>query len=59
MSERNEIRLSDMIEIRAEQQPDRDVLTFEHYSLDDGASADEPSCATTATASPPIWWPGA
>ena len=41
MSERNEIRLSDMIEIRAEQQPDRDVLTFEHYSLDGNATPDE------------------
>lgn len=41
MSERSELRLSDLIEIRAEQQPDRDVLTFEHYSLDGGKTADE------------------
>lgn len=38
---RNELRLSDLIEIRAEQQPDRDVLTFEHFSLDGGKTADE------------------
>ena len=38
---RSELRLSDLIEIRAEQQPDRDVLTFEHLSLDGGKTADE------------------
>lgn len=41
MAERNELRLSDLIEIRAEQQPDRDVLTFEHFSLDGGKTPDE------------------
>ncbi len=41
MHERNELRLSDLIDIRAEQQPDRDVLTFEHFSLDNGATPDE------------------
>ncbi len=41
MSERSELRLSDLIEIRAAQKPDRDVLTFEHYSLDGGKTADE------------------
>ena len=30
-----------MIDIRAEQQPNRDVLTFEHFSLDNGATPDE------------------
>lgn len=38
---RNEFILADLIEIRAEQMPDRDVLTFEHLSLDGGATADE------------------
>ncbi|MBK6289355.1 MAG: AMP-binding protein [Gammaproteobacteria bacterium] len=41
MRERNEFILADLISLRAEQKPDLDVLTFEHYSLDDGASADE------------------
>ena len=41
MREPNELILADLISIRAEQRPDLDVLTFEHLSLDDGASADE------------------
>ncbi len=39
--ERNELILSDLIAARAETQPDRDVLTFEHWSLDHGATPDE------------------
>ena len=39
--ERSEFILADLIQIRAEQKPDLDVLTFEHLSLDGGASADE------------------
>jgi crotonobetaine/carnitine-CoA ligase len=38
---RNEFILADLIELRAEQQPDRDVLTFEHLSLDGGRTPDE------------------
>ncbi len=41
MRERNEMILADMIASRAEQQPDLDVLTFEHLSLDGGATPDE------------------
>ncbi|MEH6551702.1 MAG: AMP-binding protein [Pseudomonadales bacterium] len=41
MRERNEFILADLIAIRAEQKPDLDVLTFEHYSLDGGATPDE------------------
>ncbi|MBP18735.1 MAG: AMP-binding protein [Pseudomonadales bacterium] len=41
MRERNEFILADMIQAKAEKQPDLDVLTFEHLSLDDGASEDE------------------
>lgn len=41
MRERNEFILADLVSIRAEQKPDLDVLTFEHYSLDGGATADE------------------
>jgi crotonobetaine/carnitine-CoA ligase len=41
MRERNELLLADMIQIRAEQKPDLDVLTFEHLSLDGGATPDE------------------
>jgi len=41
MRERNEAVLADLIQIRAEKQPDLDVLTFEHLSLDGGASPDE------------------
>jgi crotonobetaine/carnitine-CoA ligase len=39
--ERNEMILADLIQIRAEQKPDLDVLTFEHLSLDAGATPDE------------------
>jgi crotonobetaine/carnitine-CoA ligase len=39
--ERNEMILADLIEVRAEEQPDRDVLRFEHLSLDGGATPDE------------------
>jgi crotonobetaine/carnitine-CoA ligase len=41
MRERNEMILADLVAIRAEQQPDLDVLTFEHLSLDGGATPDE------------------
>ena len=41
MRERNEMILADMIEARVQQKPDLDVLTFEHLSLDGGATADE------------------
>jgi crotonobetaine/carnitine-CoA ligase len=33
--------LADLIQIRAEQKPDLEVLTFEHLSLDGGATPDE------------------
>ncbi len=36
MRERSELILADLIQIRAEQEPDLDVLTFEHLSLDGG-----------------------
>jgi crotonobetaine/carnitine-CoA ligase len=41
MRERDEMVLGDQIQIRAEQNPDLDVLTFEHLSLDGGATPDE------------------
>jgi len=41
MRERNELILADLIQIRAEQHPDLDVLRFEHESLDGGATPDE------------------
>jgi crotonobetaine/carnitine-CoA ligase len=41
MRERNDWILADMIEARVEQKPDLDVLTFEHLSLDGGATPDE------------------
>lgn len=41
MRDRNEFILADLIAIRSEQKPDLAVLTFEHLSLDDGATADE------------------
>ena len=41
MRERSELILADLIQIRAEQKPDLDVLTFEHLSLDDEATPDE------------------
>jgi len=37
----NELILADLIAARAEQHPDLDVLTFEHFSLDGGATPDE------------------
>jgi crotonobetaine/carnitine-CoA ligase len=37
----NEMILAELIQLRAEQHPDLDVLTFEHLSLDGGATADE------------------
>jgi crotonobetaine/carnitine-CoA ligase len=39
--ERNELILADLVLARAERDPDLDVLTFEHLSLDDGATSDE------------------
>jgi crotonobetaine/carnitine-CoA ligase len=39
--DRSEGILADLVAIRAEQQPDLDVLTFEHLSLDEGATSDE------------------
>jgi crotonobetaine/carnitine-CoA ligase len=41
MRERNAFILADLIEMRAEEKPDLDVLTFEHQSLDGGATPDE------------------
>ena len=41
MRERDEMILADLVQIRAEQRPDLDVLTFEHLSLDGGTTADE------------------
>ncbi len=41
MRERSEMILADLVEIRAEQKPDLDVLTFEHLSLDGGQTPDE------------------
>ncbi len=41
MRERNELILADLIEVRAEEKPDLDVLTFEHLSLGDGVAGDE------------------
>jgi crotonobetaine/carnitine-CoA ligase len=41
MRDRNEFILADLISLRAEQNPDLDVLTFEHLSLDGGATPDE------------------
>jgi crotonobetaine/carnitine-CoA ligase len=39
--ERSELILADVVQIRAEQRPDLDVLTFEHLSLDGGETPDE------------------
>jgi len=39
--ERSEMILADLIQIRAEQRPELDVLSFEHLSLDGGATPDE------------------
>ena len=41
MRDRNPFILADLVQIRAEEKPDCDVLTFEHYSLDGGATPDE------------------
>ncbi len=41
MRERNPFILADLIRIRADEKPDLDVLTFEHMSLDGGATPDE------------------
>jgi crotonobetaine/carnitine-CoA ligase len=41
MRERSEMILADLVQIRAEQKPDFEVLTFEHLSLDGDATADE------------------
>ena len=41
MRERSEMILADLVQIRAEQKPDLDVLTFEHLSLDDACTPDE------------------
>ena len=41
MRERSEMVLADLVRIRAEAKPDLDVLTFEHLSLDGGATPDE------------------
>jgi crotonobetaine/carnitine-CoA ligase len=39
--QRNELILADLVRARAERDPELDVLTFEHLSLDDGATSDE------------------
>ncbi|MCP4037277.1 MAG: AMP-binding protein [bacterium] len=41
MRERSEMVLADLITTRAEEKPEFDVLTFEHLSLDGGATPDE------------------
>ncbi len=41
MRERSDLILADIVANRAEQTPDIDVLTFEHLSLDGGATPDE------------------
>lgn len=41
MRDRNPFILADLVQIRAEEKPDLDVLTFEHTSLDGGATPDE------------------
>ena len=41
MRERSELILADLVQIRAEQKPELEVLTFEHLSLDDEATPDE------------------
>jgi len=41
MRERNAFILADLIQMRAEEKPDLDVLTFEHYSLDGCTTDDE------------------
>ena len=41
MTEYNELLMGDLLRLRAEQKPDFEVLTFEHLSLDGGATPDE------------------
>jgi len=41
MRSMNEMVLGDLIRLRAQSQPELDVLTFEHLSLDGGATPDE------------------
>ncbi len=41
MRERTEFVLADLVRIRADRSPDLDVLTFEHFTVDGGATADE------------------
>ena len=41
MTEYNEMLLGDLLRLRAQQKPDFPVLTFEHLSLDGGATPDE------------------
>ena len=41
MRARSEMVLADLVRIRAEAKPDLDVLSFEHLSLDGGATPDE------------------
>jgi len=41
MRDRNPFILADLVQMRAEEKPDHDVLTFEHESLDGGATPDE------------------
>ena len=39
--ERNAFILADLVQIRAEEKPEHDVLSFEHTSLDGGVTPDE------------------
>ncbi|MDX1648782.1 MAG: AMP-binding protein [Myxococcota bacterium] len=41
MREPSDAVLADLVRRRAEERPERDVLTFEHWSLDGGATPDE------------------
>lgn len=41
MANTDEMILADLVRKRAEERPDLDVLTFEHFSLDSGATPDE------------------
>ena len=41
MRDRNPFILADLVQLRAEEKPDLDVLTFEHFGLDAGATPDE------------------
>jgi crotonobetaine/carnitine-CoA ligase len=49
MRERSEMVLADLIQIRAEQKPDLDVLTFEHLSQNDGTTDEVRSYADLET----------